>query len=222
VSEAVEEYDSEKWRDQEGFHLNELGFRGKEPDLLPGDLATFRYESGIPERVRTSLGESMSTVSEHDLSSIHVFITYVEKTREGLYVDGYRSTGSMTAIPVDEIQADGENIDIIRGGRMRWRPRTIRSKDLLGFAVQSSPFVFRTQSGRTEVAVSILPPETLIIPNTRTEKSPGKDEAHRQEIEPRKSQQEERGDKDNASHKKIRRVKKTKGFWGTWVRGGGR
>jgi hypothetical protein len=211
-SEAVEEYRSDEWGKKSQFVINDLTFKGDRPLLAKGDLALFSYESGNPELVITSLGKTMSTVSKHETKTVRVFITYSEESEKGIYIDGYRSIGSLTAFPI----SDMTTVQQIRGGRLRWRPKKLDRDKLQRSPDTVFPVAFEDKSSNIHVVVSILQPSYTVVPQSNTQKireGQGlEDSADPGTVNSRPSQN---------STKKQRHTK-SRGSWGTWGHSGGR
>jgi hypothetical protein len=161
-SEAVDDFRTDEWSSREHFVLNDLSFAGEKPSLAPGDLATFVLETGQPERVRSMMGSMMRVVTKPKVVSVRVFIAWARETDDGrLYVDGYRSTGGLTAVPVVETSP----VRLLRGGRLRWRPRMLPPEALLRLAKAGRfPFVYEDEGGAINVAVSVMLPGRLAFP----------------------------------------------------------
>jgi hypothetical protein len=163
-SEAVDDFHSEEWRDRERYWLNDILFAGDRPSLQEGELATFVLETGSPEIVRTDVGSMKTNVTETKTDSIKVFITHVGEREYRLYVDGYRSAGGLTAVPIE--QADPRWL--IRGGRLRWRPKPLSPGQLRAELEQGHlPLVFRDRSQEMTVVVSWIPRTYLVAPSTQ-------------------------------------------------------
>ncbi len=170
-SEALEEFRSAEWRAKPRFMFNDLEFAGDRPCLAAGDLALFVFETGQPELVQTIAGRRMQVVSEARVARVQVFITHAHETEDDkLYVDGYRSTGGLTAVDFDQV----DPVDLIRGGRLRWRPKEVSMKFLRSQAAKGRfPIVFSDRSSTINVAVSMIPNGYLVAPALRGEASKG-------------------------------------------------
>lgn len=161
-SEAVDDFHSEEWRDRERYWLNDILFAGDRPRLHRGDLATFVLETGSPELVRTDVGSVKTNVTETETDSIRVFITHIESREDRLYVDGYRSAGGLTAVPIEQTDPRW----LIRGGRLRWRPKPLNPGQLRAELERGHlPLVFRNRSQELTVVVSWIPRTYLAAPS---------------------------------------------------------
>lgn len=164
-SEAVRDFRADRWASSKRFVLNELTFAGDRPVLATGDLALFTFETGQPELVMTGMGSVMSVVTKSRDVSVNVLITHVREDEGGrLYVDGYRCSGGLTAVPLGML----EPVNLIRGARLRWRPRPITAQILQRLAREGRlPLVFEDKFGVNNVAVSLLPRAFLCFPAPR-------------------------------------------------------
>ncbi len=161
-SEAVGDFRSDRWISTKHFVLNELTFAGDRPVLATGDLALFTFETGQPELVMTGMGSVTSVVTKSRVVSVNVLITHVHED-DRLYVDGYRCSGGLTAVPLGML----EPVSLVRGGRLRWRPRPITAQILQKLARKGRlPLVFEDKFGVSNVAVSLLPRAFLCFPPT--------------------------------------------------------
>ncbi len=159
-SEAVADFRSDKWRRKDQFRLNQLLFAGERPALEKGEIALFCFNIGQPEVIRTTTGTRMQVVAEPRTQSIDVYITHLEQKNGDLYVDGFRSIGSFTAIPLDQVNPTY----LIRGGTLRWRPLKITHR----FLEQNSkfPVVFKDEKHTINVAITKKPSTHLIAPKS--------------------------------------------------------
>jgi hypothetical protein len=158
-SEAVADYNAGEWKTKDRFRMNDLLFAGQKPILEIGKTALFTKQRGQPEKIRTYTGTRLQVTVEPRTSRLNVYITHLEEKKNGdLYIDGFRSMDSFTAVPINQI----DPTHLIRGGRLRWRPKAIQQRQLTEHI--DFPIVYQDQTGTVNVAITRIPQRSIYTP----------------------------------------------------------